>query len=73
MTIQTAEDAKALFNHHSKTLEQVLSLIESAARRNSRYVTFDGWPSDEVVGELRQRGFTINLSEVLMPSTRIFW
>jgi hypothetical protein len=71
--IKTAKEARHLFDHGSKTVDEVLELIERAARRNSRYVQFDGWPSDEVVGELKLRGFSVTLSEVLSPSTKIFW
>jgi hypothetical protein len=71
--IESADDALRLFERNTKTVEDVLALVERAATRNWRFIRFDGWPSDAVISELRRRGFNVYLSDVLIPDTRVSW
>lgn len=71
--INNATEALALFERSSISLETILSYVEDSAKRNRRFVRFEGWPSDAVVAELIERGFRVELNDVLIPDTRINW
>ena len=71
--INNATEALEMFQRSSISLATILDYIERSAKSNRRFVRFEGWPSDAVVAELRQRGFRVELNDVLIPDTRIYW
>ena len=73
MTIQNADDAREVFKRSSMTLESILQHVEDCARGNWRYAPFEGWPSDEVIAELKKRGFKVVLSDTLIPDMKVYW
>lgn len=73
MSIQNAVEARDLFHRSSGTLETILRWVGESAEKNMLRVCFDGWPSDEVVAELRRRGFRVELKDVLTLSTEVWW
>ena len=73
MTIESVGDARAIFERNSVSVERVLLWVEESARDNRRYIEFEGWPSDAVVAEIKKRGFSVTLSDVLIPDTRVSW
>ena len=73
MKVQTADEARALFQKSSLSLESVLIYVAENAEDNMRCVAIEGWLGDAVVEELKQRGFSVDLEGDLMPETRITW
>ena len=71
--IKNAKDALEVFERNSLTVEQILEHVESCARDNWRHASFEGWPSDAVIAELRKLGFKVVLSDHLIPNMKVYW